>query len=75
MQIWYKICMGKPTKNPSLGMTQEEIADALGVDQATVSRWLSGKRDARVSEIARIAEVTRKTTEEIFSIISQNSLA
>lgn len=31
------------TARKSLGLNQAEFADALGVDQATISRWESGK--------------------------------
>lgn len=39
------------------GLTQAEIAELLGVDQAAVSRWESGKRIPRGKTLDRYAEL------------------
>lgn len=37
------------------GMTQQQLADALGVAQQSVTRWETGEREPRVSTLKRIA--------------------
>ncbi len=39
------------------GMTQQQLADALGVAQVSVTRWERGEREPRVSTLKRIAAV------------------
>lgn len=39
------------------GMTQQQLADALGVAQQSVTRWETGEREPRVSTLKRIAAV------------------
>jgi transcriptional regulator with XRE-family HTH domain len=38
-------------------MTQAELAEAVGVTQATLSHYETGKRDVSVATLLRIAEV------------------
>jgi transcriptional regulator with XRE-family HTH domain len=40
-------------------MTQEQFADALGVDRATVSQWENGRTMPRLKNIAKIEEVLK----------------
>lgn len=37
------------------GMTQQQLADALGIAQQSVARWETGEREPRVSTLKRIA--------------------
>lgn len=39
------------------GMTQQQLADALGISQVSVTRWETGEREPRVSTLNRIASV------------------
>lgn len=39
------------------GMTQQQLADALGIAQQSVARWETGEREPRVSTLRRIAAV------------------
>ncbi len=39
------------------GMTQQQLADALGISQVSVTRWETGEREPRVSTLKRIASV------------------
>lgn len=38
------------------GMTQKELADAIGVTQKDVSRWETGVYNPKVDKLLRIAE-------------------
>lgn len=48
------------------GITQEDLAQVLGVDRATVSRWESGERDPRPSQLegylSALDRLARETT-------------
>lgn len=39
------------------GMTQQQLADALGISQVSVTRWETGEHEPRVSTLKRIASV------------------
>lgn len=39
------------------GMTQQQLADALGIDRASVSNYEIGRRQPRLSELEKIASV------------------
>ena len=39
------------------GMTQQQLADALGISQVSVTRWETGEHEPRVSTLKRIAAV------------------
>lgn len=58
--------MNKETETPlavaldELGIAKSTLAKAVGVTPATVSRWLSGKRNPSGPRLKRIAEVLRK---------------
>lgn len=39
------------------GFTQERLAEAVGIEPVTLSRWETGQRAVSVSTLARIAEV------------------
>ena len=41
------------------GMTQGELADAMGVDQPVISRWEAGKVDPTEENIAKLKELLR----------------
>lgn len=42
------------------GMTQAQLATALGIGQSTVAAWESGDRVPRVDELERLAQVCGK---------------
>lgn len=50
--IGYKLKILRKQK----GMTQQELADKLGVKRATVSNYEIGRRSPHLSELRRIAE-------------------
>lgn len=47
-------------KRKAKGMTQQELARAMGVDQAVVSRWESGKATPSAANRAKIATLLEK---------------
>ena len=40
------------------GMSQEELAQKIGVSRAAVANWESGKTDIRLKHLQKICEVT-----------------
>jgi transcriptional regulator with XRE-family HTH domain len=47
------------------GMTQQEIADKMGVHQPKVSEWLRGLRTPNSKTIIKLAEVLQETPEDL----------
>jgi transcriptional regulator with XRE-family HTH domain len=47
------------------GMTQQEIADKMGVHQPKVSEWLRGLRTPNSKTIVKLAEVLQETPEDL----------
>ena len=40
------------------GLTQEELADKVGVSLSAVQKWETGKADIRFSHMKKISEIT-----------------
>lgn len=40
------------------GMTQEQLADALGTTKAAISRYEAGKREPNIEQLSKIAKAT-----------------
>lgn len=53
------------TIRKSAGLTQEELARAVGVDRVTVANWESGKTEPRLSQARKIAELCGVKIENI----------
>lgn len=47
------------------GLSQRTLADRTGISQSTLSRILSGKRTAKMTEIIQIAEATGCTVAQL----------
>lgn len=47
------------------GMTQQEIAVALDVDQSTVSLWECGKTNPRAKLLPKLAQILGCTVDEL----------
>jgi transcriptional regulator with XRE-family HTH domain len=47
------------------GLTQKQLADALGVDAITVSRWEREVTTPSLSRLRRVAEVTGMTVSDL----------
>lgn len=41
-------------------LKQRELADALGIDQGTVSRWVTGKATPTVEDVVRIEDACNR---------------
>ena len=54
-------------KLKSKGMKQKDLADALGVSEVTVSRWLSGERNPSMGTVEKIANALETTPAYLLS--------
>lgn len=50
-----------------LGMTQDHLAEAIGIDRRTLQRIEYGANDARVSHLLRIAKALRVHPKDLLS--------
>lgn len=48
------------------GMTQKELADALGINQSAVARWETGENEPTAFNVRRIADVLGTSPGELF---------
>ena len=48
-------------------MTQKELADALGMERATLNRYLNGKRSMPMPVFFRVAEILGLPAQELLS--------
>jgi transcriptional regulator with XRE-family HTH domain len=48
-------------------LTQQQLADAVGVDRKTVNRWESGRADALGANLVRLAEVLGQPLDGLFT--------
>ncbi len=67
--------MNESSSIPALaGRTQKEIAEALGVHQPAVSRWLSGRVIPRPETLAHLAEVMGVSAESLYTYLCNKNL-
>ncbi len=50
----------------SLGLTQQELADRLGVHQEVITRWETGGREPRVRAAVRLSEALGTTANALW---------
>lgn len=50
-----------------LGLTQAEMAKILGVNQATICSWETGKYKPNVRIVQRVAEAYHTTVDDVLS--------
>jgi len=50
-----------------VGMTQVQLADGMGVDQAAVARWEAGKAMPRAAKLPELAAFLHCTIDELYS--------
>ncbi len=55
------------------GMTQNEVAQALGVNQSAVSFWENGKTQPRSAQLPKIAKLYGVTVDELLREDEQNA--
>jgi transcriptional regulator with XRE-family HTH domain len=53
------------TARRSAGLTQKQLADELGVESITVSRWERGVTSPSLPRLRRIAELTETTASDL----------
>jgi transcriptional regulator with XRE-family HTH domain len=53
------------TARRSAGLTQKQLADELGVESITVSRWERGVTTPSLPRLRRIAELTQTTVSDL----------
>lgn len=53
------------TARRSAGLTQKQLAEALGVESITVSRWERGVTTPSLPRLRRIAELTETTVSDL----------
>lgn len=56
-----------------LNKAQKKLADLLGLTEASVSRWISGKAKPTDDNIIKMSKFVNKTPEEIQKIFAINS--
>lgn len=55
------------------GMTQNEVAKALGVNQSAVSFWESGRNQPRGKQMVKLAKLYGVTVDELLREDEQNA--
>jgi transcriptional regulator with XRE-family HTH domain len=74
--LWYETtCLGTHdrgvvggrlrTARRSVGLTQKQLADELGVESITVSRWERGVTSPSLPRLRRVAELTGTTVSDL----------
>ena len=56
------------TARRSAGLTQKQLAEALGVESITVSRWDRGVTSPSLPRLRRIAEITETTVSDLVRV-------
>lgn len=49
----------------ALGMTQQQLAEAIGSTQQTIAQWELGKREPRISSLLRLADALNCNVDEL----------
>lgn len=55
------------------GLNQKELAEAVGVTTAAMSRYLSGGREPKIDTVARLAKALHTTTDYLICGVVQKS--
>ena len=50
----------------SVGLTQEQLADKLGVERTTVAKWETGEASPRADKLPKLAEVLGCRIDDLF---------
>lgn len=55
------------------GVTQQQVADALGLSQAAVSRRLAGRAAWKVREVAQLAVLLDASPADVWHIVAEEA--
>ena len=61
---WYGIIMSVP--RIKLGLTQKQLAEMLGVERTTVSKWETGKSIPRKEKLLALKKILKCSIEDIY---------
>ncbi|WP_455717650.1 helix-turn-helix domain-containing protein, partial [Anaerosporobacter sp.] len=61
------------TIRKSKGLTQKQLGDILGISQALIGQYETGKRKPKVEQIARFAEALNVELNELTNQVTYNS--
>ena len=53
------------------GMTQQSLADALGISKQVMNKIIKGSKAINVNELAKIASVIGTTTDELLTVTGE----
>ena len=59
--------MNFSSRRKAVGLTQEEVAKTLGIDQSTVALWEKGKTKPRAQLLPKIAALYQCSIDELLS--------
>lgn len=63
--------MAFKTARERSGLTQRDLANALGIDQSTVCLWETGKTQPRAKLLPKLASLLNCTVDELLSDSTQ----
>lgn len=55
-------------KRENMGITQNDLAQKMGVKHNTISQWEAGVRSPKVKDLPKLAEILDCTTDELLGI-------
>lgn len=59
------------SKIESMGMTQQNLADALGISKQVMNKIIKGSKAINVNELAKIASIIGTTTDELLTVTGE----
>lgn len=62
--------MGMGERRRSLGYSQEQLAELLGVDRTTIGRWESGRSTPQPPQRPGLAEALELSREELDALLA-----
>lgn len=57
------------------GMTQQGLADALGISKQVMNKIIKGSKAINVNELAKIADILRTTTDNLLTVEAEHVTA
>ncbi len=56
------------------GMTQQNLADALGISKQVMNKIIKGSKAINVNELAKIAEIFNTSTDELLTVRTEQTM-